>query len=125
MLIKSRIFAHVSTGDITVVIETKLDLRDGAAWSQFDKAINRLEGGEGGVDLQDREEGGELRGGSDDDSSEPGRLSLCPRASASSLCRSSMQCVMSLICSSLPPSHPPPPVCKPMRIRNWIFCASD
>ena len=32
-------------GDITVILETKLDVRDGVAWSQFDKAINRLEGG--------------------------------------------------------------------------------
>ena len=34
-----------NAGDITVVIETKLDVRDGAAWSQFDKAIHKLEGG--------------------------------------------------------------------------------
>lgn len=32
-------------GDISLVIEAKVDLRDGAAWSQFDRAINRLEGG--------------------------------------------------------------------------------
>lgn len=35
----------VLAGAITVVIETKLDVRDGAAWLQIDKAIHRLEGG--------------------------------------------------------------------------------
>ena len=38
--------ARCCTGDITIVLETKLDLRDGAAWSQLDKAIGKLEGGE-------------------------------------------------------------------------------
>lgn len=35
-------------GEITAIIDTKLDVRDGTAWSQFDKAINRLEGGPDG-----------------------------------------------------------------------------
>jgi len=62
-------------GDITVVIETKLDLRDGAAWSQIDKAINRLEGGEG---AENGEEGGELRGDSQNEISDPGFSSPPP-----------------------------------------------
>lgn len=33
-------------GDITVVIETKLDVRDGEAWSRLGKAIHQIEGGQ-------------------------------------------------------------------------------
>jgi hypothetical protein len=53
------------------VIETKLDLRDGVAWSQFDKAINKLEGGEG---LDNGDEAGEIQGDSDDEATDPGTV---------------------------------------------------
>lgn len=55
-------------GGITVVIETKLDVRDGAAWTQFDRAIHRLEGGaeEGGPDAAVGQQS-PLLGDSDDD----------------------------------------------------------
>ena len=57
-------------GDITVILETKLDVRDGAAWSQFDKAINRLEGGAevpAGAAAATQENGGPSPGDSEDD----------------------------------------------------------
>ena len=41
-------------GEITVVIETKLDVRDGMAWSQLDKAIGRLEGSNAGDQREDQ-----------------------------------------------------------------------
>ena len=68
-----------SAGDITVVIETKLDVRDGAAWSQLDKAISRFAGPEdpnkpeepeqerGSVEVLSPEDSGD----DNDDSGEP------------------------------------------------------
>ena len=53
------------------MLETKLDVRDGMAWSQFDKALERLQGG---VENDEVEE--TIAGDSDEELTEAGR-SFC------------------------------------------------
>ena len=49
------------------MLETKLDVRDGMAWTQFDKALERLEGG---VETDEVDEA--VAGESDDEAAEAG-----------------------------------------------------
>ena len=50
------------------MLETKLDVRDGMAWNQFDKALEKLEGG---VENDELEES--VAGESDEEATEAGR----------------------------------------------------
>lgn len=53
------------------MLETKLDVRDGMAWSQFDKALEKLEGG---MDADEAEEA--VAGDSDEEIPEAGAFHI-------------------------------------------------
>lgn len=76
----------INAGDIEIILETKLDVRDGQAWSQIDKALDRLEGGGGEETMEES-----CLGDSDEDAADAGVL-LCIDFKASVARLSAFQC---------------------------------